>query len=331
MNQSPHWRARLAADPLPALLEWPDEALRFFVRRDLAGGAAGNVESLWALPDAVRLASKQRPDGAWDYPGKRAVPPTRQNYRLLETYRSLRMLVEMYGFTRAHPALQKAAEYVFSCQTTEGDIRGILGNQYAPYYHGAILELLIKAGYVEDAPVRAGLDWLLAMRQGDGGWMVPAQAVPPSQRTPAFWSGQPMPPDRARPHAHLSTGMALRAFAAHPLYRRRAEVLAAGRCLEERLFQADKYNDRRAPAYWLKFQFPFWWPNLLTALDTLSGLGFGRRQANIARGLAWFANHQATDGLWPTGYGAGSKAETNRRWVGLAVCRVLKRFSSGST
>jgi hypothetical protein len=42
------------------------------------------------------------------------------------------------------PTIAKAAEYIFSNQMYEGDIRGILGNQYMPYYHGAILELLIK-------------------------------------------------------------------------------------------------------------------------------------------------------------------------------------------
>ncbi len=101
-------------------------------------------------------------------------------------------------------------------------------------------------------------------------------------------------------------------------------------CLKQRLFQADKYTDRKAPSYWLKFQFPFWWTSLLTALDTLSMLGFGKEEAEIARGLDWFVAHQAEDGLWPTGYGQGRQAEANRRWVGLAVCRMLRRYLQGA-
>ncbi len=170
------------------------------------------------------------------------------------------------------------------------------------------------------------MDWLLDMRQEDGGWIVPTQAVPSKKRTPEFWSGEPVPPERSRPHAHLATGMVLRAFAAHPGYRQRPEVLAAGNCLMQRLFQADKYTDRKAPSYWLKFQFPFWWTSLLTALDTLSRLGFTKEEAEIDRGLDWFAAHQAEDGLWPTGYGLGRQAEANRRWVGLAVCRIISRY-----
>jgi hypothetical protein len=314
----------LRADPRPVLLAGQDAALDYFVRRDLMGDAAAPPATLWILPPAVRLVKKQQGDGSWRYPGKADTP--RQNYSLLETYRNLRLLVEQYGFTRAHPALARAAGYVFRCQTAEGDIRGIIGNQYMPYYHGALLELLVKAGYAEDARVQRGLDWLLAMRQEDGGWIVPAQAVPPPQRSDAFWVGPPVPPDRSLPHAHLATGMALRAFAAHPAYRRRPEAIAAGRALKRRFFQADKYNDRKSKSYWLKFQFPFWWASLLTALDTVARLGFGRDDADVAAGLAWFGDHQQEDGLWPTGYGSGKKAAANRRWVGLAICRVLQRF-----
>ena len=118
----------------------------------------------------------------------------------------------------------------------------------------------------------------------------------------------------------------LRAFAAHPDYRQRPEVIAAGERLKERFFQADKYTDRKAPAYWLKFQFPFWWTSLLTALDSFAWLGFDRQDAAIAGGLAWFIENQSADGLWETGYGSGRSAERTRHWVGLAICRMMKRF-----
>ena len=225
-------------------------------------------------PSQAAWSANNKPNGSWHYPGKTDHPASKANYDLLETYRTLRILVEMYAFQRSHPALASAAEYIFTCQTDEGDIRGILGNQYMPYYHGAILELLIKAGYADDPRTDKGLQWLLSMRQADGGWIIPAQLVPASRKTDQLWAGRRRfsrsAPDRT---AHLATGMVLRAFAAHPDYQRMPEVITAGERLKERLFQADKYNDRKAPSYWLKFQFPFWWPSLLTALDSLSGLG----------------------------------------------------------
>jgi len=320
------WIQGLATDPRPALLAWQDPALAYFVQRDLLDADTGPVERLWELPEPSRLVGKQQANGSWHYPGKSDHPAPDANYDLLETYRSLRVLVEMYGFQRTHPTLSRAAEYIFACQTDEGDIRGILGNQYMPYYHGALLELLFKAGYTHHARTEKGLQWLLSMRQADGGWIIPAQLVPARQKTDQLWQGVPVLPDRSRPHAQLATGMVLRAFAAHPDYHRQPDVITAGERLKERLFQPDKYNDRKAPAYWLKFQFPFWWPNLLTALDTLSRLGFDRKDRDIARGLAWFADNQSADGLWETGYGSGRNAERMRHWVGLAICRVLRRF-----
>jgi hypothetical protein len=320
------WLDALKVDPLPTLLAWKDPGLCCFIRRDLLDETAGRVDSLWDEPEPARLICKQQANGSWRYPKKSYDPETGTQYDLLETYRTLRVLVEMYGFHRYHPTLKKAAECVLTYQTGEGDIRGIIGNQYMPYYHGAILELLIKSGYAHDPRIEKGLDWLLAMRQDDGGWIVPAQAVPPKERDGDFWLGAPVPPDRSLPHAHLATGMALRAFAAHAGHRGRPEVLAAGKALKSRLLQSDKYNDRKAPSYWLKFQYPFWWTSLLTALDTLSLLGFDHHDEDVARALDWFLTNQSDDGLWETGYGAGKRAEENCRWVGLAACRMLRRL-----
>lgn len=320
------WLQELRVDPVPRLLSAGDPALTYFVRRDLLGQGTGSVEALWETPGALKIVEKQRENGAWRYPGKNRDVYTYNNYDLLETFRSLRLLVEMYGFTRRHPALRKAAEYVFSCQTEEGDIRGIIGNQYMPYYHAAIAELLVKAGYQDDAHIEKGFEWLLSMRQDDGGWIVPMQAVPSREKTESLWRGAPVPPDRTKPFSHLATGMVLRAFAAHPGYRRSDEARLAGERLKERFFEADKYNDRRAPRYWTKFQYPFWWPNLLTALDSLSLMGFSRDDADVRKGLDWFVSNQQENALWDTSYGKGKKAGEVKLWVGLAVCRVFERF-----
>jgi hypothetical protein len=318
----------LRRDPLPALLEGTDQALAYFVRRDLLGKAVPGPQHLWQRGNVIGLLRKQRPDGSWPYAGK--VDSARENYSLLATFRALRQLVEQYGLTRAHPAMPAAAKYVLSCQTAEGDIRGLLGNQYMPYYHGALLGLLVKAGFGDDGRVLKGMEWLLSQRQDDGGWIVPVQAVPYGERDDAFWLGPPRPPDRSLPHAHMATGMAIRAFAAHPGYHGRPEVVAAGRALKSRLFQPDRYSGRQAVAYWFKFQFPYWWTSLLTALDSLLKLGFARSDPDIAGGLAWFVEHQDEDGLWPTGYGKGRRAAENRRWVGLAIGRLFASDRRGA-
>jgi hypothetical protein len=331
-----NWVASLGVDPLPTLLSGGDRALEFFVRRNLLGEEVGPVEMLWTLPAAQKLADKQQANGSWRYPGKNRDGYPETNYDLLETYRSLRVLVEQYGLHRGHPAIARAAEYVFSCQTDEGDIRGILGTQYMPYYHAVISELLIKAGYAEDPRIEKGMAWLLSMRQDDGGWIVPAQAVPAREKTRELWNAPPIPLDRSLPFSHVATGMVLRAFAVHPRFRNLAEAAAGPRVaaegLKARFFRADKYNDRKAPLYWCKFQFPFWWPNLLTALDTLSLMGFSASDSQIREGLDWFVTHQQEDGLWLTAYEQAKrpvltpKERSAQLWVALGICRVFRRL-----
>jgi hypothetical protein len=327
-----HWIEHLRVDPIPCLLASDDEALVHFVRRDLLGEQTEPVESLWELPEALRLVRKQQGDGSWRYPGRNRDVYPETNYDLLETFRSLGQLVEKVGFDRRHPAVQQATEYILTCQTQEGDIRGILGTQYMPYYHAVISELLIKAGYADDPRLERGLEWLLAMRQDDGGWIVPMQAVPAREKTREKWSAPPVPPDRSRPHAHMATGMVLRAFAVHPRYRGLEEARIAAQRLKSRFFRSDRYNDRKAPGYWTKFQFPFWWTNLLTSLDSLSLLGFSTEDEDVRKGLDWFVDNQQENGLWKTSYEQAKREQMTPGeraamfWVGLAICRVFDRF-----
>lgn len=318
------WRSALRIDPVPGLMASEDAALAWHLEAELLGGEAAPKESLWRLPEVSRILKYQQPGGYWRYP-KQPPPPT-GDYDLLETFRQLRFLVQVYRLDQHHPALRNAVEWLFDSQTSDGDFRGILGTQYMPYYHGMILALVIEAGYSKDPRVEAGLEWLLRMRQDDGGWIVPAQAVPPARKTLAFWHQAPVLPDRARPSSHMATGMSIRALAVHPRYCRRTEVRRAAVCLKERFFRPEPYNDRKAPTYWTKLGFPYWWTDLLMALDSVSRIGYGVEDPHVTSAIQWFLDHQDEDGLWPTGYGQGERTQSARRWVGLVACKVLKRI-----
>jgi hypothetical protein len=318
------WKTSLHVDPLPTLSASEDDALVWHLNAELLGRRGPSKDTLWQLPEVSKVLKNQQADGFWRYP-KQPPPPT-GNYDLLETFRQLRVLVQTYRLDASHPGLRRAADWVLGCQTAEGDIRGILGTQYMPYYHGMLLALLIEAGYADDPRIEAGLEWLLRMRQDDGGWVVPAQTVPPSKKTPSFWHKAALPPDRARPSSHLATGMALRALAVHPEFRKRKEARLAAERLKDSFFRAEKYNDRKAPGYWTKFGFPYWWTDLLMALDSVTLIGSGADDPHVAAAVRWFIDHQDKDGLWPTGYGHGARAESSRQWVGLRACIVLKRI-----
>jgi hypothetical protein len=319
------WLEFFDMDPRPSLVRTSNEALKYFARRDLLDEDVGPVENLWGLPAPEAVVEMQHPDGSWLYKGQTENPYPDRNHHLVETYRRLGQLVDKFGFDRRHPAITKAAEYIFSCQTSEGDIRGILGNQYMPYYHAVLMELLIKAGYADDPRIHKGFEWLVSMRQRGGGWVVPLQAVPAKKKRAGIWRAPPVRPDRRKPFSHLVTGMVLRAFASDPTYRKSREARLAGAALKVRFFRPDKYDDRKAVLFWTKFQYPFWWTNILTAMDSLSLVGYTLRDIDMVKGANWFQLYQGEDGLWDTAYDH-AKDSFLRRWVGLAVCRVFKRL-----
>jgi hypothetical protein len=316
------WTDRLRINPLKTLLLAENPALLYYVKRDLLNEHVEPIETLWDLTEVNKIKKKQKPNGSWKYPGKTADKEMDSNHDLFETFRNLRYLVEKFGLSKPNPVIQKAAEYIFSCQTEEGDIRGILSNQYAPYYTGAMLALLIKAGYFNDSRVEKGLQWLLSMRQNDGGWIIPLQVY---KITYIYQVAKepPIPPNRSKPFSHLATGMILRAFAAHPNYHNLPEIIHAGELLKSRFFQKDAYNDHKGVEYWTKFQFPFFWTDLLSSLDTLFWLGFSNDDPDITRGLSWFVENQSGDGLWKASY---EKREDMHQWVTLAVCRLFKYY-----
>jgi hypothetical protein len=327
------WQRELRVDPIPALLSSGDEALQYFVRRDLLEEEVGPICRLWQLPEAQKILKRQQPEGFWD----RSVAKKRHkdiNYNLIETWKQFRFLIEKYGFSREDPSTARAAEFLFSCQTDDGDIRGFIANQYATYYTGAIVSLLIKAGYEEDPRIEKGFQWLLSMRQDDMGWSVPIITHSFDRETMYRLTSQyaePVEPDRSRPFSHNWTGMVLRAFAAHSKYRKSGAARIAAKLLKSRFFQPDCYTSYQAASYWLRFQYPFWWNNLVAALDSISFIDPSRDE-KMEGALDWLIDHQERDGLWKATYVSGkevnnAKTRKTRLWVSLAICRLLRRVS----
>lgn len=329
------WRDLFISDPVIPLLESGNQAVEYHVHRDLLGEAVGPIEQLWVLPETERILRKQGENGGWPRPGKDQDGNEITNHTLIETWKQFRILVDQFNFNRDHPQIESAAEFILSCQTKAGDIRGMIGNQYATYYTGAFMALLIKAGYEEDPRIEKGFQWLLEMRQEDGGWSVPMITHKFDRETQYRLVTEdilPVEPDRSKPFSHNWTGMVLRAFAAHHQYRNSDAAQKAGKLLKSRFFKKDAYSSYQSPGYWIRFEYPFWWNNLAAALDSLSLLGFSAQDAEIKSGLDWLLEHQEEDGLWRLNYNKEGDKNTpknreRRLWVTMAICRIFKRFS----
>jgi hypothetical protein len=92
-----------------------------------------------------------------------------------------------------------------------------------------------------------------------------------------------------------------------------------------RFFRRDVYEDRRSPAFWIKFSYPFWFTDLLSSLDSHSLLGVSPTEPSNATALDWLLRRQRRDGIWDLEMLRAGDRELPL-WLALAICRVLKRF-----
>ncbi|MBD3354207.1 MAG: hypothetical protein GF364_22180 [Candidatus Lokiarchaeota archaeon] len=334
-----NWKKEFSIDSTRKLLNSKDKGIIYFTKRDLLDEDVKPIPYIWNLSEPQKIIKRQLDNGSWRAP--RRQNKSDQNYQLIETWKKIRFLIEKYQMDKSLSSIQKAAEYIFSCQTSDGDIRGILTNQYAPYYTGAIIYLLIKAGYGRDPRTEKAIKWLLTMRQDDGGWVI---GSPPlvcnhelsRKEKNEFLTNKEKETlkefDRSLPFSAAGTGMVLRAFSVHPIYKDSKETRIAANLLKSKMFKKDNWSSYQHPDNWIRFQFPFWWTNLVSVLDTFSLLKWSQRDPDISKGLKWFKDHQMQDGLWDISYSKihknrkNKKTETLRYWITLVICRIFKRF-----
>src|SRR4030042_1274600 len=143
------WR-EILDKAVDTLLKTDDRTIVYFSRNDLLEESVGPVSQVWELPEPQKILKKQRGDGSWKGPVKKTSVYPENHSDLVAPFKAFRTLVKDFDFTRNYEGIDMAAGYLFGFQTGEGDIRGFIANQYATYYTGEILSLLIKAGYSDD-------------------------------------------------------------------------------------------------------------------------------------------------------------------------------------
>jgi len=315
------WQKRLKFEPTKSLLSSDNKQIIYFTNRDLLEVPVESIETLWDLKIPQQLLHKQQTDGSWRYRGK--TPWHTTDYTQLETYRQLGFQINMFGFNKSHQSIVKAAEFFFLKQSNVGDFRGIYAAQYSPNYTAAIVELLILAGYSDDNRIQKVFDWLLDMRQDDGGWALPLRTK--GHNLKVILNSDTIEPDKSTPFSHLITGIVLRAFAAHPVYSRSAEAKKAGKLLSTRFFQRDVYADLNRATAWRTFSYPFWNTDLISSLYVLSKLGFTKDDPEINRVIDWLVEKQKPSGLFEL-HKNHDRYHDQDLWLNLSICRVLKKL-----
>ncbi len=131
------WVSQLKYNLLLTLESSGNKAIEYFTKRDLLNETVESIEFIWGLPEVKKAFRKQLQDGSWKHIGKQTVAFPSYHHSLVSTWKVFRMLVERYEVNKKLEGAKRAAEFFFSCQTSLGDIRGMIANQYATYYTGA--------------------------------------------------------------------------------------------------------------------------------------------------------------------------------------------------
>lgn len=172
----------------PLLLSDPSPCLRWLVLRRLFGFDADHLEvqELEDLrqsdPLLLSMLELQAADGSWVQRHPDELPGVAS--RVVATGFMLARMGYL-GFDRTHPAVQRAAEYLFSQQQADGSWSlpqeaDLSDGEQAPPNQGEQwmmplqtalpLRGLAACGYGKDARSELAYEWLLARRLPDGAW-----------------------------------------------------------------------------------------------------------------------------------------------------------------
>jgi hypothetical protein len=138
--------------------------------------------------------------------------------------------------------------------------------------------------------------------------------------------------DKSKSFSTACTGMIIRAFSVHNSYKNSEHALKAAEILKSKFFKKDNWTSYTHPDNWIRFQFPFWWTNIISALDSISLIGLPKEDPDIKNALKWLIFHQEIDGLWKLSYSKihkslpSKKILETRLWLTLTICRIFKMF-----
>lgn len=168
---------------LPLLLGDSSSALRYLILKDLLSRDESDEEVLelkkLRLEDPIitSLINAQNPDGSWDSSemlGLQLDSPIRNTAQAM--YR-----LGYLGFQKDHPAIKKAANYLFTHQLENGAWSRGQNKDYSFKHptHGSVispmqtafpLRALAMCGFATDSRAEKAYEWLIKYRAEDGSW-----------------------------------------------------------------------------------------------------------------------------------------------------------------
>ena len=327
------WRAGLASDPLPWLLE-PDPAnpgVRYLALRDLVGLPPDVGEVVAARRQVMRtgpvpaILDAQAPEGYWVKPGPGYAPKYRG------TIWSVMFLAQL-GADGRDERVRRAAEYVFEHTQAENGAFACNGRVSTSIHclWGNLTWALLELGYAEDERLARAIDGLARSITGEeydwyrrGGVQGPGFRCSANYDLPcawgavrALWALGRVPVDERTP----AVGSAIEASARF--------------LLSYDLARADYPHKERVSSRWFQLGYPMGYvTDVLLNLQALVQVGYGndprlRSAVDVVLSKVdgqgrWSLEHHYNGKMWVDVEARG----TPSKWVTLRALRVLKRVA----
>lgn len=329
------WKTVLKRDPTEWLLGEDNPSVRYFTLRDVLEKSENDSDveksrkAIMQIGPVPKILSKQKSGGYWEVP---------ENF-YLGKYKSTVWQLMVLAELEADPddeRVKHACEFIlehsqdresggFSHKSSSSG--GGAHEKVLPCLTGNMIWSLIKLGYLKDARVRKGIEWIARYQRFDDGVKEAAEGWP-YDRYENCWG---------RHSCHMGVVKALKALAEIPILERSVDVKRSIQRGTEYMFKHHVYKRshdlaRVSKPVWLQFGFPLMWnTDVLEILGILTKLGCFDERMQEAVDLV--VSKQDEFGRWKMERSFNGRLQVNieqkgkpSKWVTLNALRVLKRF-----
>jgi len=329
------WRAMLKADPTEWLLGEDNPSVRYFTLTDvleknrIIPDVEESRKAIMQIGAVPKILAKQKSCGYWGVADDFYVA------KYEGTVWQLMILAEL-GADSGEPRVRKACEFVLN------DSQDRLGGGFShvgassgggthdgvlPCLTGNMVWSLIRLGYLNDARVQRGIEWITSYQRFDDGAAKAAEGWP-YDKYESCWG---------RHSCHMGVVKALKALAEIPKDDRSDDVKrmiekGAEYLLEHHIYKRSHDLARVSKPVWLQFGFPLMWnTDVLEILGILTRLSI--RDQRMQEAVDLVVSKQKENGRWIMERSFNGRFQVNieqkgkpSKWVTLNALRVLKRF-----
>lgn len=330
------WKSVLSADLTDWLLEDDNPSVRYFTLRDLLDKSEGDQAVIAAKRKIMEtgpvpeIIGKQTSEGVWEDP--------RRFYtaKYTGTVWQLVVLAEL-GADGDHSRVRGACEFMLDnsqdpesggfSMSTAIKKGGGRHSEVLPCLTGNMIWSLIRFGYLKDARVQRGVEWIVAYQRFDDGVDAPTKGWP-YDKYEMCWG---------RHTCHMGVVKTLKALAEIPEGERSAavkETIGKGAefLLDHHIYKRSHDLGRVSKPGWKRFGFPLMYQtDALEILRVLTRLGC--RDERMGEAIELLLAKRDRQGKWKleNTFNGQLQVDIERKgeaskWISLNALTVLKRY-----